>query len=103
MIIDSSIAGFYLPGPIAPQDQSRPQQPPSQSVNQILDVKPPPRVLDPEAYEKLRRRMEDEERPAVQREGLSSKARRALDSYSQVEQNENRSYAAEVLGLDVFA
>lgn len=102
MIIDSSIAGFYLPGPSLAQDQPRPQQPPSQPIHQVLEVKPPPRVLDPEAYERLRRRME-EEGPAVQREGLNSKARRALDAYAQVEQSESRNYAAEVLGLDVFA
>jgi hypothetical protein len=103
MIIDGSIAGYYLPGPFQPQDQPRPYQNPPAEVERTLEVKPVSKVPDPEAYEKLRRRLEEEERPAIQREGLSSKARRALTAYGDVEQSEIRDYATQVLGLDVFA
>lgn len=103
MIIDGSIAGYYLPGPLQPQDQQRPYQNPPGQVERVLEVKPIPRVPDSEAYETLRRKMEEEERPTIQREGLSSRARRALNAYDDVAQSEQRDYATQVLGLDVFA
>lgn len=103
MIIDGSIAGYYLPGPLQPQDQSRPQHNPPGEVERVLQIKPVPRVPDPETYERIRRRLEEEERPTIQREGMSSKARRALNAYDDVAQSEERDYATQVLGLDVFA
>ena len=106
MKINTNIAAFYPPGMLQPQGQPRPQQQDDgrqETLDAIKGARKLAPTLDEKAYETLRARFEQGEESRVVRDGMSKYARQALNAYGRVEQADDKDYASDVLGIDLYA
>ncbi len=107
MKIDSDLSVLYQSGLLQPQLDTRLQQeaPRRQSVapDAVTATRKSSSTSDSTEYERVRSRVEREQDGRVVPEGLNRQARKAVDAYASLETSEERSYASQMLGVDLFA